>query len=672
MLKYRPDVDGLRSIAVMSVIFFHFGIPGFGGGYVGVDVFFVISGYLIGSIILQGLEAGTFSFIDFYLRRIARLYPAYVFVICFTTVAAFIVFLPREFRDFGKSLVASVLYASNILFFREAGYFDASASLKPLLHTWSLSTEEQFYVFFPGFAYLAYRWLYREAFFGLLVSVAVASLLYSAFQIQNDKSAVFYLFQFRAWELLLGVIIATGKLPRASTRILADCEAWTGVGLLLFAIVAFSEQTLFPAISALVPCLGASLIIHSGLGHQPLVNKLLSMRVPVFIGLISYSLYLWHWPLYVFARYWKGTLAPIHTTMLLVSTFALATLTWRIVERPLRLRHTRAGIKNPVAIFSAAVAVSIALGGGGFAIYQLKGMPNRLSSETARMAEAAGDFLQNWNGCVGADNPNFPGLAHCPIGKPYGAESVFIVWGDSHARALKNAVDAGAAASGQSGIFVWAGGCPPLFGVEKHESVSTGRADQACAEQSDRVRLTLQSSPKVKSIILIGRWAYYAEGEGVGVDKHNTIAVRSATRSGNANPDQRAVFSDALLATVKELHVLDKRVAIVQQVPEIPNYNSQRLGISMMQGNLSQDRLKELSLVAYGDVLKRQNVAMRTIASAATLYGAQVLDTHSYFCRKEMCSALLEGAPAYFDNNHITVTTSLKFGTLFSSAMRPK
>lgn len=671
MLKYRPDVDGLRSIAVISVIFFHFKISGFSGGYVGVDVFFVISGYLIGSIILQGLRNGTFSFVDFYLRRVARLYPAYVFIMCFTAAMAFLVFLPREFRDFGKSLSASVIYASNILFYRESGYFDASASLKPLLHTWSLSTEEQFYIIFPGFAYLAFRWLHREALFGFLVFVAIASLLYSAYQVHHDLGAVFYLFQFRAWELLCGVIIATGKLPRARYPLIAECEAWTGTALLLFAVATFSDQTVFPGLSAIVPCLGASLIIHAGLVHQPRVNRLLSMPLPVFVGLISYSLYLWHWPLFVFAHYWEGALEPLQTAMLLVSTFSLATLSWRFVERPLRLKHSPGGIRNPGQIFFITVLVSIALGGGGFAIYQLKGMPTRFPAETVHIAEAAGDFQQNWSRCVGADNPYFPGLAHCPIGEPYEADRIFLVWGDSHARALKNSVDAGAKVSGRNGIFVWAGGCPPVFGVEKHESVSNGAADRACASQSDLVRKMLSSSPKVSSVTLIGRWAYYAEGEGIGVDRHNKIAVWSSIRDTISNLDQRDVFFEALLATVKELRELDKRVNIVQQVPEFPNYNSQRLGILKMQGKLSEERLTELSIVAYGDVLKRQGVAMRAITSAESRYGAQVLDTHSYFCSNGSCSALLEGMPAYFDNNHITAKTSLRFGEMFSSAMSP-
>jgi len=671
-MKYRPDIDGLRSIAVLSIIVFHFKIPGLEGGYVGVDVFYVISGYLIGSIILNDIKNNTFSFVTFYRRRIARLYPAYVVMMCFTTLAAFWLFLPREFREFGKSIVASVFYASNILFFRESGYFDTSASLKPLLHTWSLSIEEQFYLLFPGFAYLAFRYVRKAGILILVTVVCILSLLLSAHQIGNDRNAVFYLFPFRAWELLLGVMIATGKLPPVDSPLAANVLAWLGLGSIAVAVGTYTGRTVFPGLAALLPCLGAFFIIHSGSRHQPMVNRLLSRRAPVFVGLISYSLYLWHWPLVIFAEYYLlRNLTYLETAALIALTFVLATISWRYVEHPFRL-PTNVFRRGAASLFTAAALASVVLAGAGFVIYRTNGLPSRLSPETARVAEAAGDFMQDWNGCVDKDNPFYPGLAHCVVGDAYDAEAIFLAWGDSHVGAFRKGLEAAAKENGKSGLLVLAGGCPPLFGIEKDETASTAALDRECTTQNELVRRLLESSNKLKSVILMGRWSYYAEGAGVGIDQDNKMKLRRQDAGRTSNEDQKFIFAQAFLETVKRLRELGTSVYIVQQVPEIPLYNSQRLGASLRRGSVTYEAaLTDLVLVDYGDVSRRQEAASRAIDRACALYGAKLLKTHSFFCREGRCSAMLDGLPAYFDNNHITGKTSTKIGALFSPAMRP-
>lgn len=670
-MKYRPDIDGLRSVAVLSILVFHFKIAGLDGGYIGVDVFYVISGYLIGSIILNDIKNNSFSFAEFYRRRIARLYPAYIAMMCVTTLAAFWLFLPREFRDFGKSIVASIFYASNILFFRESGYFDTSASLKPLLHTWSLSIEEQFYLLFPGFAYLAFRSFKVDAIFPLAVIVCLMSFLSGVYQTETDRNAAFYLFPFRAWELLLGVIIATGKLPSVNSRSLANVLSWSGFGMIAIAVGTYTSKTAFPGLAALLPCLGAFLIIYSGTRHQPMVNRLLSHPAPVFVGLISYSLYLWHWPLVIFAEYYfSRELSHIETAALIAVTFLLATISWRYVERPFRL-PTNVFRRSAASLFSAAALASVVLAGIGYAIYRTDGLPGRLSPETARVAEAAGDFMQDWNGCVGKANPHYPGLAHCPIGNPYDADAVFLAWGDSHVGAFRKGLEAAAKESGQQGILVLSGGCPPLFGIEKDETASTAALDRECAAQNEVVKRLLESSKALGSVVLIGRWAYYSEGEGVGIDQHNRIKLRRPGAGQKTDEDQKALFTQAFLETAKQLRDLGKSVYIVEQVPELPLYHSQRLGASLRRGSLSYEAaLSKLGIVDHGDVLKRQDAASRAIERACTLYGAKLLKTHLFFCREGRCSATLDELPAYFDNNHITGKTSLKIRAVFSPAMR--
>lgn len=668
-IKYRPDIDGLRAVAVLSVIFFHFRIPGLEGGFVGVDIFYVISGFLIGSIILRGLETNNFSFSEFYQRRIARLYPAYFAMMCFTMLTAYWLFLPQEFRQFGKSVVASVAYVSNILFYRESGYFDTSANLKPLLHTWSLSTEEQFYIFFPVFAWLIFRLGKREYAVGTLVAVAIISLALSAIEVERNSVAAFYLFQFRAWELLIGVILASRRVPYPTTLASANIFATLGLISIALAVGTYNERTKFPGLTAVLPCLGAALIIHCGSHWRPLINHLLSQPGPVFVGLISYSLYLWHWPLIVFARYYTlRDLDLLETTAVIAATFSFAIISWRFVERPFRLPAT-VSVESRWRFFATAGVVTTVLAGGGVVIHQTNGLPGRLPPEVARMAEAATDFFQNYAGCVDEDNTHYPGLAHCAIGDPYASDKIFFVWGDSHARAFKNGLDAAAKDSGKSGILVYGGGCPPLFGVQKHESATTPAKDAQCSRQTELVRRLLESSKKVDSIILISRWSYYTEGKGVGVDEKNTVRLSTSVAT-NTAADQKALFSQSLLATVRQLTGWGTRVFLVEQVPEIPQFDSHYLGVMLRKGALTQDKLNRLTNIDYGDVLKRQEAGNSAMNMATQRHGAQIVNTHSYFCRHDKCSAMVDGVPVMHDNNHITVKTSVRLKDIFVPAMR--
>jgi peptidoglycan/LPS O-acetylase OafA/YrhL len=348
-LKYRPDVDGLRAVAVLSVLLYHVGLKRLEGGFVGVDVFFVISGYLISSIVFSEIAASRFSVIGFYERRIRRIFPALFGMLAVSSVFAAIYLLPTELVDYSKSMLAATASISNIYFWRHSGYFDSPTS-QPLLHTWSLAVEEQFYILFPLFLVLVRRFFPRR----LRVSVVAlffVSLLTSALVVSQNQNTAFYMPYTRAWELLLGTILSLGMFPRLQSAWLRNLATLAGIGMIAFSVIFYTQDTLFPGLSALVPCIGSALIIWAGEAGSSLVSAVLSWRPVVFIGLISYSLYLWHWPVVVLrhmgiligvgAITWQGHAALLssHRFDMLVEialSLLLAVLSWRFVERPFR------------------------------------------------------------------------------------------------------------------------------------------------------------------------------------------------------------------------------------------------------------------------------------------------------------------------------------------------
>jgi peptidoglycan/LPS O-acetylase OafA/YrhL len=355
---YRTDIDGLRAVAVMLVVMGHLGFNHLSGGFVGVDVFFVISGYLISSIILSQIQSSSFSILSFYERRIRRIVPALFVMMLVTCLLAYKILLPTELTDFAKSLIAATFSASNFYFWTQAGYFDTPAAFKPLLHTWSLGVEEQFYIVFP-LLLLAVRKLRPAKLHLSIMLFAAISFAISAVGAFKYPDSTFYLAHTRAWELLLGTLVWMRVFPELRQRALRETASLLGIALILFAGVSYSPKTHFPGIAALAPCLGAGLIIAAGQSGETLVGKMLSLRPVVFIGLISYSLYLWHWPLlvfqaigHIFGVYWGST----GRWVILAVSLVVATFSWKWIEGPFRVGAMK--LSGP-ALFKATAATVV-------------------------------------------------------------------------------------------------------------------------------------------------------------------------------------------------------------------------------------------------------------------------------------------------------------------------
>jgi len=434
--NYRPDVDGLRALAGLGVILCHaeFGVP---GGFVGVDVFFVISGYLIASLIIKDLRQGTFSLANFWERRIRRIVPALLTVTLVTTLASWFLLVPEALAAFGKSVVALGCLVSNVHFWREVGYFAAAADEKPLLHTWSLAVEEQFYLFVPVFLLLMSRVCRLHWAVTLVAIAAVVSFGVSVYGVAHHPSATFYLLPTRAWELFAGVLLAFRLADRSGRPgRWREPVAALGLALILAACFLYDDKTPFPGLAAVPPVLGTALLIVSGHAKDglPYTNRFLACGPLVFIGLISYSLYLWHWPLFAIARHQSiYPLGVVDKLLLIAASFVLAVISWRFVETPIRSRRflaTRAKLFATVPLAYSALLLA------GIALHQGEGFPWRLPMQAQLYAG------------TGRLDPRFIielGSSDVPerlprLGNPDTPAEV-LIWGDSHAMAIVPAIE---------------------------------------------------------------------------------------------------------------------------------------------------------------------------------------------------------------------------------------
>lgn len=459
-LGYRSDIDGLRAVAVLSVIAYHVGVLHCSGGYVGVDVFFVISGYLISSIIFSEIANSRFSIVAFYERRIRRIFPALFAMLLTLSLFAVVFLLPSELIDFGKTSLASTFSSSNFYLWNQSGYFSHRNS-NPLLHTWSLAVEEQFYILFPLFLVLVRRFFPQR----LRISVVVLfllSLLSSAIVVLISPDTAFYMPYTRAWELLLGTLLSLGFFPRLSRALLRNLVAVTGLGMIFYSDLFYSPATLFPGLSALVPCIGSALIIGAGESGTSVVYSVFSWRPVVFIGLISYSLYLWHWPVLLanrmaildvnaaFERRFSTIIAPgrfEHIVVIAVSLI-LAIISWKFVEQPFRKGRMRLAGPRLFMVAGATVLVcsifsSVMVFSGGLKdrfsppVLQVASFLDTTELRQNEESERLGTCFLDADAVTGGRYFNFDFCLHQEPNK-----SNYLLLGDSHAAAIWSALSA--------------------------------------------------------------------------------------------------------------------------------------------------------------------------------------------------------------------------------------
>lgn len=628
-MPYRTDIDGLRGIAVIAVVLFHLGVPGFTGGFAGVDVFFVISGFLITSLIHPDIAAGRFSFAAFYERRIRRLLPALLTVTALSLLAGVLLLERHDLRYLHQSVIATTLFSANFLFWKTTGYFDSAADTRPLLHAWSLSVEEQFYIVFPVLLLLAVRYLPRQAYW-LVLAAAAASFTASALLTAGAPTAAYYLPVFRTWELLMGALLALRPLPAPLSALQRNALAFIGVILLGYSLFAFTRETSFPGASALVPCAGTVLLIIAGMNGGSGVSRLLSLRPLAFIGLISYSLYLWHWPLLVYAKYLAiRELTALETAALLVVSLLAAAASWRYIERPFRGAR---GLLSRTALFRAAAMASLLLIAAAVAGYRGSGI------DLARQREAGSARVLQHQHCMNREASRMLDGDFCVLGAEDGTRPSFLLWGDSHAGALAPAIEGLARRKGRAGLLIGQAGCLPLLDVERHD-----RRDLPCREFTEAAARILEQNPEIRTVLLVARWAAYAGG--ARLEDPSGTAARIA-REGPG--DNARVLREGLERTLRFLAQQNREVVLVTEAPDVgwdvPTAMARSLafGRSMPESpSLETHRARQKGIM---DML--QDVSRR--------HSLRVVDLSPTLCPRGACLIERSGRSLYLDSNHLS------------------
>jgi peptidoglycan/LPS O-acetylase OafA/YrhL len=539
-LTYLPQLDGLRALAVLAVVVFHSRTDWLSGGFVGVDVFFVLSGFLITQMVVGSLEAEKFSYVDFIAGRVRRLFPAYLVMVSACLAVAPFVLLPAEFERLAETALASLFFLSNIFFYQNLGYFDAAAEQQILLHTWSLAVEWQFYLIFPTVLWRAFRFTGRVLI--TLLLLGATSLALNLVMTPQDAQFTFFMFPARAWELIAGGLLGLAYMNGAFRG--TERLVYTLAGLLLLgaAFVFFDKSTLFPGAAAMVPVLATVILVYNiTQAETGLLTSCLSWRPLVMIGKMSYSLYLWHWPVLLYARFYFGDeLTLLQLLLCWAVTVVLSYGSWRWVESRLRGHRWLAG-KWRGYIGAVVMSVPVAVSAGMIMLYD--GYEKRLPEDAQSLMA-----IKKWpdfGSCVTKyDKDQY---YNCILG-PEGEPATTLVWGDSHAQTLIWAINSIAERRGAAVRHVTKGGCPPIFyGVP----VSANIDKVACLESQRSAKQIIESDPTINTVFVAARWPLYQ------------LATLTLMENQSSNK-----FDDALLATVRQLLGLGLNVVIVDSLPE--------------------------------------------------------------------------------------------------------
>jgi len=546
---YRPEIDGLRAVSVVAVILFHTGLA-CPGGYVGVDIFFVISGFLITGLIVKELEKGSFSLVNFWMRRARRILPA-VFVVTLATLAlGYWLLMPYHFMQLAKSAIAQSFFASNFFFWRDRNYFNQESEWKPLLHTWSLSVEEQFYILLPFLLYFIHRWNKRWLFASVVV-MASTSFLLSCRTVTASPAATFYLLPTRAWELLAGSLLI-GFHRKSISPIVSECISILGILLIATSIFIYDRNTVFPGLLAIVPVAGTMLILVANESKPTLIGRLLSRPSLVFLGKLSFALYLWHWPLLSVARYaLDGPLGLQAISIILIATFFLSWLSYILLEHPIR-RSKFLGSSS--SLISALLIAWISITGISFYIYLREGLPSRslLATNPAPDTFPVSEIQA-------IRDRNLPIL-----GEQSNPKLSFIVWGDSHAATSMPMISELAANRGLSGLGAAMPSSPPL-----PDTMNGWNKD--LLEWNAGV-LDLIEEKNIQNVFLIARWSSYVEKVAdydllFGTDPSQTFVYDKQTIT--RTPDKAfQAFERSIRKLCQRLTEAGRHVYIVPQVPE--------------------------------------------------------------------------------------------------------
>lgn len=642
-VAYRGDIDGLRAFAVVSVLIFHAFPQYLPGGFVGVDVFFVISGYLITSIILKALDAGEFSFRQFYARRIRRIFPALLVVVLSTLLAGWYVLLPGEYAELAKHSVAGLGFVANVAYWLESGYFDTAAELKPLLHLWSLGVEEQFYLAWP--LLLIAAWKLRLAFWVLMLLAFVSSFTVNIALSGSDSASAYFLPFGRAWELLAGAALVLMSRHGWVVREGGNTISVVGLVLLCVSLFVIDASKAFPGWWALLPVLGSVLLIAAG--PDAVINRrFLMLRPMIFVGLISYPLYLWHWPLLSFSRVVESGAPSVWLLLAcLLGAFVLAWLTWLLLERPVRkIREGRAVMGLSIAaVLLAALSANI---------FNRDGMAFRLKDAQVRSEARALEWpsqLQSDAACVAALPAVSPGA--CLIAQPRQAPDVALI-GDSHANHFYWGLSEALAAQDVNLVQLGKGACLPVGGVE----VVRKGAPLDCPSVTQAAIDYAVHADSVKTVVIAARWMLYLTGREQR-DAEDTLDYTLASSSPDSGIQGGQLFVGEFSRMLGALRDAGKRIVFVHAVPEL-GFNAREC--------LSWQPLPFISRMPRPECAidlaehEQRSLEFRPLIEQALQQHpyVEVIDPADVLCDQGHCYGRRDGTLLYRDDDHLSLDGS--------------
>lgn len=643
LTHYRADIDGLRAVAVLAVVLNHFSSALLPGGYVGVDVFFVISGYLITRIIAQEMEEGRFTFARFYERRARRIFPALFAVLAATLAAGYALLLPSDYLVTLHAALATLLFGSNLLLWRQpSGYFEATeGKLDPLLHTWSLAVEEQFYLLFPIFLLICYRY-WKKRMLWILLASALISLAGAAVIAKSNHAAAFFLSPFRAWELLAGSLLAYGAVPAVGSRLLREALAAGGLAAIVLACALYDDRTVFPGLAALAPVLGAAALIHAGSSGPTLAARLLQWPPVVYVGLISYSLYLWHWPLMVLTQYANG-MEPLARfwPLLLMASLLLASASYHFIEQP--FRRSAGGLSRLAMPRAAALALVLGLFCTVGAL--MGGFPGRFSPAVLSLDKARSPLIPH---------------DHCSDLAPEDAcllgagedEPQVLLWGDSHMLSLAPVLHEVLGQHGTRAVFLPYLACAPVF-----EAGNTVRPD--CPDMQAKVKDYLVAYPQIQTVVMAGFWSNYFRERG----PLQMVSPAGATIGGPA------AAQTGLRATLQWLRQSQRTVMLIGPVPAYDKSVPAVLALEAATGrkaarsSASEERLTNAPLLTVVEEFEPD-------------LQFHYVDPVPWLCAQE-CRLIKSGVSLYRDGHHLSVAGAMSIKDELSQAFakgtaRPK
>lgn len=636
-IKYRPDIDGLRAIAVLGVVLHHLSSRLMPGGFVGVDIFFVISGYLITKIIYKDITQSTFSFKEFYERRMRRIFPALFAVVCTVLFVGYFILLPSDYILTLRGAIATTVFSANIIFWKDLarGYFAADAKLNPLLHMWSLGVEEQFYLLFP----IILIFLTKYRFINIKQAIAIGgivSLALAQYFLSEKSVAVFFLLPFRAWELLVGSYLAVSKLPKPSNKLNSEFLMAIALLAMVAPMFLYTAETPFPGLSALPPVIGAAIAIHVGSANEKsFITRILSIKVVVFFGLISYSLYLWHWPIIVYAKFISGLEIPnIIIPILLALSVLAGYLSYSYIEKPFRKSDDVVPIK---LLIKASILASIII--VSYSIYGInnRGLDARFNSDILNL-----DASRNKNIPYKECEENLLQRSgdFCIIGDTKSTPTI-LLWGDSHMLAWLPVFDYSLKKIGLSAYAAPNSACPPVLNINNSR-------DLKCKESNDSVLNKIKSDSNIKAVFMSAFWSKYFR-------KSNMVLSNSSNQIGN-----EIVFYPALLDTIKKLESLNLDVIVLGPIPTYPKDVPLILAYESM---LNKPIFPKSNI----EELKENNSEFYKMAAQ---YNGRTIfvDVGKWFCL-EHCVVRDSNNSFYRDNNHINVYGAIKFNNQISELL---